>query len=42
MMTDNRIVYAELFGQQHPMCLTVAADAQITAESTARTALSTC
>lgn len=32
MMTDNRIVYAELFGQQHPMCLTVAADAQITAE----------
>lgn len=32
MMSDNRIVYAELFGQQHPMCLTVAADAQITAE----------
>ena len=25
-MTDERIVYAELMGQQHPMCLTVAAD----------------
>ena len=29
MMQDNRIVYAELFGQRHPMCMTVAADAHI-------------
>lgn len=32
MMTDSRVVYAELLGQQHPMCLTVSADAMITAE----------
>ena len=32
MMTDNRIVYAELMGQQHPMCLTVSADALIAEE----------
>ena len=32
MMTDDRIVYAELMGQQYPMCLTVSAEAQITAE----------
>ena len=32
MMTDNRIVYAELMGQQYPMCLTVSADALIVEE----------
>ncbi len=31
MMHDDRIVYAELFGQQHPMCLTVGAIGLITA-----------
>lgn len=31
-MTDDRIVYADLFGQQHPLCLTVSADALIVEE----------